>query len=243
MKGKHTLHLDKFQGPLELLMHLLEKRKIDIYDIPIADITDQYLEYINSWEHYNIEVASEFLLMAATLLQIKSRLLLPRPTPVEDGDDPRQELIDKLLEYQKFKKCAEFLSARQYDLATVFARTGEDVFLQIEKLPDKINLALLLEAFQSVLDRTRDEHVESMAEIKREEISVKRKIIEIFHFVKTAGRPVHFLELLQKHNRIEIIACFLAILELIRVDRISVIQDQLSGEIMLHVKRKDNVQE
>jgi len=243
MSDKHTFNLDNFQGPLELLMHLLEKRKIDIYDIPIADITDQYLDYIDSWEQYNIEVASEFLLMAATLLQIKSRMLLPRPMPIEADDDPRQELIDKLLEYQKFKKCAEFMNMRQYDLATVFVRTGEDVFLEIEKLPDKINFAVLLEAFQKVVDRVQNNQTEPMAEIKREEISVKRKIIEIFHIVKTAGRAVHFLELLQKHSRVEMIACFLAILELVRVDRISIIQNPLNGEIMLYVKRTDNVQE
>ena len=243
MIEKHSFHLEKFQGPLDLLMHLLEKRKIDIYEIPIAEITDQYLEYIDSWEQYNIEVASEFLLMAATLLQIKSRMLLPRPPLIETEDDPRQELIDKLLEYQKFKKCAEAMTSRQYDLSTVFTRNGEDVFLEIEKLPDKINFSLLLEAFQKVMDNVKFPLAEPMAEISREEISVKRKIVEIFHYVKHAGRAVHFLELLQKRSRVEIIACFLAMLELIRVDRICVTQDVLSGEILLHIKRNENVQE
>ncbi|MFA6074599.1 MAG: segregation/condensation protein A [Negativicutes bacterium] len=239
--NKHTFHLEKFQGPLDLLMHLLEKRKIDICDIPIAEITDQYLEYINSWELYNIEVASEFLLMAATLLQIKARMLLPRSVPIETEDDPRQELIDKLLEYQKFKKCAEVMNGRQGDLADVYTRNGEDLFVEVEKLPDKINLSLLLEAFQKIIDNVQYEQVEPMAEIKREEISVKRKIVEIFHYIKNAGRAVHFLELLQKHSRVEIIACFLAMLELIRVDRICVTQDVLSGEILLHIKRNENV--
>ena len=243
MVEKHNFHLEKFQGPLDLLMHLLEKRKIDIYEIPIAEITDQYLEYINSWEQYNIEVASEFLLMAATLLQIKSRMLLPKPPLIEAEDDPRQELIDKLLEYQTFKKCAEAMNGRQYDLAAVFTRNGEDIFLEIEKLPDKISFSLLLEAFQKVMANANFQHSEPMAEISREEISVKRKIVEIFHYVKHAGRAVHFLELLQKRSRVEIIACFLAMLELIRVDRICVTQDVLSGEILLHIKRNENVQE
>lgn len=240
---KHTFHLEKFQGPLDLLMHLLEKRKIDIYDIPIAEITDQYLEYINSWEQYNIEVASEFLLMAATLLQIKSRMLLPRPAPLEPEDDPRQELVDKLLEYQKFKKCAEAMQERQHDMAAVYTRSGEDVLMEVERLPDKISFALLLDAFQKIMDNVNYERSEPMAEIKREEISVKRKIIEIFHYVKHAGRAVHFLELLQKRTRVEVVACFLAVLELVRVDRITVVQDVLSGDIMLNVKGNDDVQE
>ena len=242
-QDKHIISISNFEGPLDLLMHLLEKRAIDIYDIPIAEIAEQYMEYIRAWESYNIEIASEFLLMAATLLQIKSRMLLPRYKPaLEDEGDPRQELIDKLLEYQKFKKCAEALGGRQQDLSRVLVRSGEDVFATVDKLPEQMKFSLLMEAFQKLLERAEDRMPATMAEIKREEVSVRRKVMEIYHLVRDAGRAVHFIELLNNRTRPEIVATFLALLELVRVERIRVVVNE-EGEILLYTKSGGHVQE
>ena len=126
----YTIRLDAFEGPLDLLMHLIERNKIDIYDIPIATLTEQYMEYLAKFKEFNIEVASEFLVMAATLLQIKSRILLPKVKKIEaeeEEEDPRQELVDRLLEYRRFKEVSDILDQLAQEQEKMFFRPPADL--------------------------------------------------------------------------------------------------------------------
>src|SRR5665647_714834 len=176
----YKIKLEFFEGPMALLMHLLEKNQLDIYDIPIAVVTEQYLDYLRALEEFNIDVASEFLLMAATLLQIKSRMLLPTlPKFVEDIDDegdPRQELVDRLLEYRKFKQMSTVMEDMMRQREQFFSRLPQDFELELP-LPVGLKLDDLLAAFAGVWESSIDEY----ELVAREEFSVQDKIYDIIH--------------------------------------------------------------
>lgn len=184
MKDTYTVRIEVFEGPLSLLMHLLEKHKVDIYDIPIAVITEQYLDYLRQMEKFNMEVASEFIVMAATLLQIKSRMLLPKPLKAEEieEEDPRQELVNKLHEYRKFKQIAAVFEEMLQERSRVFTRLPQ-VFDIPVPLPEGLTVEDLLRAFAAVWEST----VEDYALVAREEISVQEKMADILHVLRHLG--------------------------------------------------------
>jgi len=219
-----TFRLEGFEGPLDLLLHLIQKNELDIFNIPIALVTEQYLEYLQLMKVLNLDVAGEYLLMASTLLHIKSKMLLPRSSEEEEGEeDPRTELIRRLLEYQKYKQAALELEQRPL--------LDRDVFLRLmpaepeegsEEERIEVNLLELLEAFRKVLERVKPEGVH---EVILESISVEDKMEEILMFLKRENRSVVFHRLFpEQASRRVVIVTLLAILELVKMKRIRIFQ-------------------
>ena len=222
-----------FEGPMDLLVHLIKKNELDIYDIPIALITEQYLQYVEWMKAMNVDFAGDFIVMASTLTQIKSRMLLP----VHDGDDeeeedPRLELTRPLLEYLQMKSVADQLVERNLLGDKTFIRNpSRDEFL---RSPDdefiKIGLFELIDAFQKILDRIPDEH---RVEMTTDEISVKDKISQIADILETKG-SITFLELFSDNpDRREVIITFLAILEMVKLTLIRIVQNLNTGIIRI----------
>ena len=240
--------LEAFEGPLDLLLHLIEKNKIDIYDIPIVEITEQYLDYIRQMETEDMNVMSEFLVMAATLLDIKCRMLLPREVDEEgQEEDPRAELVQKLLEYKMYKYVS-------YELKDLQTNAGISYYRKMD-MPDEVaayrppvdyaqligdtTLARLQEIFRGVMRRQADkvDPVRStFGKIEKDEVNLEEKSAYVEDFLHTRRR-FSFRELLEKQNsRMEIIVTFLVVLELMKVGRIAVEQESIDDEIVVTVK-------
>ncbi len=231
----YEIRLDKFEGPLDLLLHLIRKNEMDINDIPMAEITSQYLNIIDTMKNLNLDVAGEFLLMAATLLHIKSRLLLPA-TEDEDGveeevDDPRAELVRRLLEYQKYSEAAAALDAFPLLERDVFARRFAAPELE-EITPDEpletIGLYELMEAFRALLR----EHPEAAAhEVTTERLTVTDRINRIL-FLLSGRESLGFRELFsERPDRQEVVVTFLAMLELVKMRLLRLMQNARYGAI------------
>jgi segregation and condensation protein A len=231
----YQVQLPIFEGPLDLLLHLIKINEIDIYDIPIAVITAQYLEYLELMRELNLDVAGEYLVMAATLAYIKSKMLLPSsPETAEEetGEDPRDELVQRLLDYQRFKKAAEKLGNKEILGRDVFARSGSEEKEEIYEL--EVNLFDLMEALRGILKKvgTQDE----LLDFTKEKISLKDKMIEIIERVK-AVEYIIFQDLFSStKNRYEIILTFIALLELIRNQKIRTLQFQDFGTIRIYLR-------
>lgn len=240
--------LETFEGPLDLLLHLIDKAEIDIKDISISEITDQYLEYLHDMQELELEVTSEFLVMAATLLSMKSKLLLPKPPVIEfeddfdylleDEEDPRDELIRKLIEYRKYKGIAEHLHEREWERSLIFSKEPEDLspFLpDVQENPVKgLHAADLITIFQKALRKAVKRN--TVARIHRDEISVKDRIKEVVAAFEQTGRGgrLLFSKLLHKDMyRHEIVVTFLAILELMKMKQIVCYQNQLFDDIVM----------
>lgn len=248
-----SFKLDAFEGPLDLLLHLIEKNKVDIYDIPIAEITDQYLEYVSSMENQDLDVVSDFLVMAATLLDIKSKMLLP-PEVNEEGEeqDPREELVARLIEYKMYKYMAEELKERQfsagkamYKQPTIPAEVAEyEEPVDLEQLLNGLTLGQLNRIFQSVLQRQVDkiDPVRSkFGTIKKEPFRVSEKIGNILTFARNTRR-FGFRQLLERQgDRVEVIVTFLAVLELMKMGHLAVTQESLDAEIELETVHIDEI--
>ncbi|RJO64717.1 MAG: chromosome segregation protein ScpA [Candidatus Omnitrophota bacterium] len=229
----YKIRLELFEGPLDLLLYLVKKEHLTIYDIPIARVTEQYLQYLELMRFLDLNIAGEFLVMAATLMQIKSKMLLPaqeNEAVEEDQGDPRAELIRQLLEYQKFKEVAQDLQQRESREKEIFKRPKvEEPVVQTEQ-PAYFEASIfdLLTAFSKVLEEVPKE---LLYEVIKDEFTIEGKVHEILHLLldKTA---VRISELFQNaKNKLEIIVTFLAILELIRLKEIVVVQREVFGEI------------
>jgi len=245
MSNDLNFTLEVFEGPLDLLLHLIEKNKIDIYDIPIAKITDQYMEYIKDVENAGMDIASEFLLMAATLLDIKSRMLLPGTYDEEEGAiDPRTELVEKLLEYKMYKYMSLELRDRQMDSDIMWFRQKNipkeletyEPEVDYDELTRDITLAGLFEIYKDLLKRQEykiDPIRSNFGEIKRDEVNMEAKVLYIKSYIKSHGR-FSFRQLLEKQNsKAEIIVTFLVILEEMKQGEIKITQEETFGEIMI----------
>lgn len=227
------IQLDVFEGPMDLLLHLIKKDNLDIYDINISEITSQYLEYLDIMKQLNLEVAGEFLVLASTLMQIKARQLLPSqvPSSEDDGPDPAKELIEKLVEYQKFKEASKFLENNFekfkdnfYKSAPVFD-SGEKVLnLQIFEL-----LAAVRRAFDQLEER---QHADLL---KMEEFPIDKKIEKVLNLL--AGRQWLLLDdiFTGETKKRGIITCFMAVLELLKIGKVLARQDKQEGEIRLYL--------
>jgi segregation and condensation protein A len=236
MESDYRVKLEVFEGPLDLLLYLIKKEEVDIYDIPIEKITNQYMEYLSLMQLLNLEVAGEFLVMAATLMYIKSRMLLPVDQQVTDseeegGEDPRWELIRQLVEYKKFKDAALQLSQREEEQSNIFARHG-DVGIEVDasKAPlAEVSIFDLINAFSDVLKKAsaRDD----FHEITEEKFTVSDKIEEILYTLRDRTEMLFSEVFAQASSRTEIVVTFLALLELIRLKRLKVRQEQSFGEI------------
>lgn len=237
--------LESFEGPLDLLLHLIEKNKVNIYDIPIVEITDQYLEYIDEMKKQDLDVMSEFLVMAATLLNIKSKMLLPKEAVVEEeAEDPRAELVQQLLEYKMYRTYAYELRDRQVDANQIFYKvpTIPDEVLayeepvDMEELISDLTLNKLNVVFQSVIKRQKNrvDPVRSrFGEIKKEEVSVEDKMIEVSEYARN-HKTFSFRELLEKQSsKVQIVVTFLVILELMKAGEIRIVQENIFDDIQI----------
>jgi len=224
-RDNYTFRLEGFEGPLDLLLHLIQKNELDIFNIPIALITEQYLEYLRLMKVLNLDIAGEYLLMASTLLHIKSRMLLPKSSggEEEEEEDPRAELVRRLLEYQKYKQAAAELEKRPLLDRDVFVRlvAGEPE-LEPEEERIEVNLFELLEAFRKVLERVKPE---TFHQVVLEHISVQDKIQEILTLLERENRSVAFHRLFpEQASRQVVVITLLAILELVKMRRIRIFQ-------------------
>ena len=227
IEGRHTytFRLEGFEGPLDLLLHLIQKNELDIFNIPIALITEQYLEYLQLIKVLNLDIAGEYLLMASTLLHIKSKMLLPKSSEgeEEEEEDPRAELVRRLLEYQKYKQAALDLEKRPLLDRDVFIRL---VTAAPEEEPEEerieVDLFELLEAFRKVLERIKPETVH---EVTLEHLSVEDKIQEIMTLLERENRSMAFHRLFpEQASRRVVVITLLAILELVKMKRIRIFQ-------------------
>jgi segregation and condensation protein A len=224
-RSPYTVRLEVFKGPLDLLLHLIHKNELDIFNIPIALITEQYLDYLKLMKVLNLDIAGEYLLMASTLLHIKSKMLLPTPSEEEEeeGEDPRAELVRRLLEYQKYKNAAAELEKRPMLDRDVFIRL---MLMETEKPAEEermeVSLFELLEAFRQVLERMKPE---SFHEVILERISVEEKIEDILSLLQRENRSMAFHLLFPEQAPLRlVIVTFLAILELVKMKRVRIFQ-------------------
>ena len=246
--------LPVYEGPLDLLMHLIEKNKIDIYDIPIAGITDQYLQYVHQMDHEDMDVTSEFLVMAATLLDIKSRMLLPREKDEETGEeeaDPREELVRRLLEYKMYKYLSGELAAYR-DQAGVRYFREQDLPKEVRSYQPPIDYSELLKdtdlkrletVFGEVLRRKksrRDPIRSGFGKIKREEVNIDTKTLYIRAYLQ-AHPHTDFRALLEsQESKEEVIVTFLILLELMKVQQVQIVQDSICGKILIEAAKPEN---
>ena len=231
------IHLEQYEGPLDLLLDLIRRQQIDIKDIPIATITAQYLEYMEKAREMDIDLGAEFVYMAATLIHIKSKMLLPRdPVLEKDGDgsdDPRQELVDRLLEHERFKNAAEMLQQKRMIEENVWSNPQIKAFLSEDDDPGlAITLFDLVKAFGEVLERTKNR---PMYEVAAADVSVSDMIRYLRgQFTESPGQPVFILRIFeQQPTRRAMIALFLAVLEMVRMQAVVLRQKDLFGEIAL----------
>src|SRR5215470_1437892 len=234
MQPDYKVKLEVFEGPLDLLLYLIKQDEIDIYDISLERITSQYLEYLKAFKELNIELAGEFIVMAANLIYLKSRSLLPRDQqpPEEDAgeDDPRWELIRQLIEYKKFKEAAAELNLRALEQESMFVRETESSSTLQEPLRlGDVGIFQLISAFQTVLKQM--EARQDVREIFSERFSVSEKIDSILQRV-AIGNRFRFSDLFRNAtSRIEVVVTFLALLELIRLKQIQAFQKNVFDEI------------
>jgi segregation and condensation protein A len=236
MEKDYKVKLEVFEGPLDLLLYLIKRDEIDIYDIPIEHITKQYLEYLDAFKILDLDIAGEFVVMAANLIYIKSRSLLPvSQQPPEEGaeeEDPRWELVRQLLEYKKFKDAAAQLGNREALQLAIFQRVPEAPELQQPDRPiAEVSIFDLINAFQKILKRI--DKKEDLREIFEENFTVSDKI-DLVLKLTGSGVPLKFTELFaEAASRTEIVVTFLALLELIRLKQIRVTQPEPFAEIEL----------
>ncbi|MCM8800501.1 MAG: segregation/condensation protein A [Candidatus Omnitrophica bacterium] len=241
----YKIKLEIFEGPLDLLLYLVKKNHLNIYDIPIAEVTEQYMQYLNLMQLLDLNIAGEFLVMAATLMEIKSRMLLPpdeMQTLVQTEEDPRAELVKRLLEYERFKEIANNFKEREANQQQVFRRPTalvdkEGLFKEEEEVYFEASIFDLIDAFSKAL---KEISKELFYEVVKDEFTIEEKIHDILHLL-LVRTSVSISELFNKaKNKIEIIVIFLAILELIRLKEIIAYQKGLFQEILI-TRNKNNI--
>lgn len=230
-----SVKLEIFEGPLDLLLHLIKKNEVSITDIPIATITEQYLATLELMQTMNLDVAGEFLVMAATLIHIKSRMLLPAGEDEEEGDegeDPRAELVRRLLEYQRFKEAAEELQSREILGRDVFARIPDSPEHNPTVVIEQPSLFDLISALRQILERFPEERVH---EVVLERVSVREKMNLLLDSLHQRGRVI-FQDLFETAtSRLEVVMTFLAMLELVKIRAIRISQEEGMGPIMIEL--------
>lgn len=240
-----SVKLEVFEGPLDLLLHLIDKNKVDIYDIPIVEITNQYMDYIHAMEKEDLNVMSEFLLMASTLLDIKCKMLLPKEVNEEgEEEDPRQELVEQLLQYKMYKYMSYELRDRQVEGERLMfkeptipkeVKTYEEP-VDLDALLEGITLAKLNAVFQDILKR-QEEKIDPIrskfGKIEKEEVSLTEKMREVENYAML-HRSFCFRDLLgRQSSKIQVIVTFLAILEMMKTGAIRIMQEHTFSEIMI----------
>lgn len=234
---KYSVQLKVYEGPLDLLYDLIAKHKIDIKDISIIEITKQYLAYLDMLEEFDLEIASEFIIMASKLLQIKSKYLLYKQRNDEEEEDPRLELMEKLVEYKKFKNATEDLKSNVTYIEDVFYRKKEEVVVEENLDLETISLDSIVKILPHILKVKKDE----LEEVKDEKLNkiVRTRIISVeekMHYVRDIMKEkenIRFTNLIDTYEKDEIIATFLSVLELIKTNEIVVVQDLFFEDILI----------
>ncbi|MDO5406063.1 MAG: segregation/condensation protein A [Eubacteriales bacterium] len=237
--------LEKFEGPLDLLLHLIEKNKVDIYDIPIVEITQQYLDYVNQMDKEDLNIVSDFLVMAATLLEIKARMLLPVEVDEEgEEEDPRAELVARLLEYKRYKLMALELQDMEdnaqgllFKNPTVPKEVAKyEPPVDLDKLLDGLTLAKLQSIFESVMKRQRekvDPIRSKFGTIKKEPVSLETRILDVMSYARK-HRTFSFRQMLERQSdKLEVVVTFLAILELMKIGKIHLTQEHTFDDMFI----------
>ena len=239
----YNVKLETFEGPFDLLFHLIEKAEVDIYNIPIAQITDQYIHYIQDMQKFDLEVTSEFLVMAATLIEIKSKMLLPNKHEEQlaiaiDEIDLQQDLIARLIEYKKYKTAAEEFKKREDVFKKIFYKSQEqlDDYIKHDDVElVEMDLSTLISAFSNLLAKRKD-HSKLEAyvnEIQRDEVTIEEKIAQIQQYLEI-HQSVEFHHLFSNlSTKSEIVVTFLALLELIKLNYLMVQQNRIFGQIII----------
>lgn len=246
----YNVKIDAFEGPLDLLLHLINRLEIDIYDIPVAQITEQYLIYIKTMSELKLDIASEFLVMAATLLAIKSKMLLPKheeelddlDSDISYEDDPRDELVERLIEYRKYKEAALDLKSLEEERGLMYTKPPSDLSdFEKDKQQDKteLNVTLydMLAAFQKLLRRKKLQRPMA-TKIARQEISIEARMTEIMNELKHIKGRKNFFDLFPVAAKEHIVVTFLAVLELIKRKAIDVEQHENFGDIFVHAVKE-----
>lgn len=243
-----AIKLESFEGPLDLLLHLIDEAKVEIEEIQIHEITDQYLAYLHSMQELELNIASEFLVMAATLLLIKSRTLLPKP-PIEpvfdewDSElDTREQLIQRLIEYKKYKEAVHLLKDMQEIRSQIFIKEPDDLTPYIPEVVEEplrgVELKHLMNAFQRVLQRTKKG--EQVARIQRDHLSVKDRMRDLSKLINRTHEPLLFSRLFAEDSTKEwIVVTFLAILELMKMKQVRCHQHHTFDDIVIYREEAD----
>ena len=227
---KRSFILNEFEGPLDLLLYMIRKNEVNIYDIPIAQITEQYIEYLRTAEVIDLEDLTGFHTMAATLLYIKSRTLLPVQMDEDTGDDPRTELVERLIEYQKYKKLSELMEEKEKESEWVIERrrlqhnlpfTDDDIW-------EKVDIWDLMKTFSSLSINLPSERIIDLYE----EVSVNEKTTLLFEFLENKGE-CRFTDLIRHSGALDIVCAFLSVLEAAKLRLIAVFQNRLFGDILI----------
>lgn len=237
----YLIKLPIFEGPFDLLFHLIEKDQIDIYDIPIARITNEYLNYIESMQDLDLEVGGQFLVMAATLMEIKARMLLPAIMVSEEEieeiivNDPREELVERLMTYRKYKELAGELQDLGTEERKIFTRSVNDLLAYVPTQPQPlINMSAsqLFNSFEKVLKRL--DETQRVEEIRQEKVTVRKKMFDLRYLIKKRPDGIYFTEIFNSQTtRINKVVTFLALLELIRLQEIKILQEKIFEPILL----------
>ncbi|MBC1520492.1 segregation/condensation protein A [Listeria aquatica] len=240
------LKVDAFEGPLDLLLHLIGKLEVDIYDIPVADITEQYMEYIHTMQILELDVASEYLVMAATLLAIKSKMLLPKQELEEDFDefdpelDPRDELVERLMEYKRYKEAARELKDKENERGFYFSKAPMDLSeyeAETKAFDLDVSINDMLGAFNKLLRRqklSKPLHTR----ITTQEISIDTRMDDVMKQLQAVSGKIKFEDLFEEQTREELVVTFLALLELMKRELVLVEQESSFSD--LYVKGRDN---
>ena len=234
--------INEFEGPLDLLLHLIKENKMDIMNIEIERITEQYIQYLNEQEKMNLEIASEYLVMASELIELKSKLLLPNPkveSEEEEEVDPREDLVNRLLEYQAYKEITKVLKEKEELRKEIYTKSPENIKNYVDenaKLPSDITLDDLVEAFKKYLERKK-ESKPLKTKVTTNEISVSSRRLEIKSILKKKPK-VSFFELFPVLNKEYIVATFLAILEMTKNKELRITQDKNFDDIICEVRNE-----
>lgn len=240
--NQYAIKLDNFEGPLDLLCHLIDKNKMDIYDIKISEITDQYLEYINQAEEMNLEVTSEFLIMASTLLYIKSKGLLPKQEEAEE-ELTEEQLIARIIEYKKYKEITKKLRENFTLFSGRFYKLAEEIKLPKQKLEKEYTNTIIPEVYEGLVDRNKNRLNQNAENIKKIAITdtytVASKVKEMFReLVRKPKFVFNKLYSLSKCNKVEVVTAFTGLLELTRRDKVTATQEELFGDIIVEKNKR-----
>ncbi len=240
---KYAIKINNFEGPLDLLCHLIDKNKMNIYDINLSEITDQYLEYLKEQEKINLEIASEFLVMASTLLYLKSKNLLPREEN-EDEEITEEELIRRIIEYKKFKEISKTFKENYLNFSKRYFKLPEEIELPKQKIGKNYENTLIPNIYTDLLQRNKEKINENAKNIEKialtDNYTVASKVKEMFKVLIKQKRFVfNKLFSIKQHNKQEVVTAFSGLLELSRRNKVDTIQEELFGDITVEKAKRD----